>query len=69
MRYFVAGNVWLLFAIVIWLGGENVGGPWYKTFGVGKMAGESVTTCIIGSVVIAIVFFVLTGVTRNKQAS
>jgi len=76
LRYFVAGNLWLLAAVVLLVCGRpsedrlpgNPSTHEYLIFGVGRLPEDLYALLVIGCLVLAVGFFFLTWWTKARRA-
>jgi hypothetical protein len=70
-RYFIAANIWLVFAVVAIFGCTNeniINAPEMRSFfGKGDMYSSTYTLIVVAMFVISAFFFVLTWMTRKKS--
>jgi hypothetical protein len=69
LRYFIAGNLWLLFAIVMFLGRKawRTGPVRYTFFGAGSLSPLQYNLLILCCIGLAAAFFIITWKTRESK--
>ena len=69
LRYFIAGNVWALCTLLMFLGRKawRAGPTRYTFFGLGSLSPGQYNFLILCCIVMAVVFFVITWKTRENK--
>jgi hypothetical protein len=69
-RYFIAGNIWLAIALLLFVGKrfERNEPVQFSFFGAGRWFSEGEYAALVyGTFTVSVVFFVLSAITRPKQ--